>query len=184
MRLARFNVITNPLHPSRERRNRPATLSACPVLAAALTVAALVLTLLKLSDSDRSLNRFALGLPLSSCFLVAILMMSTVRYPSGKKVDMQTQTRLEDLRGSSWSCSWAWSIMYKEVSLLCICLAYVFYGLIRHWRRPRPGAASARQDVKNPARGVPVTFRLKNKCPVAGIHAACSSHPLRTPFLP
>ena len=66
--------------------------------AAAGTVASLVLFLLKLDDADKSLNRCALALPFLM-LLIAFLMMSTVRYPSGKKVDLQTQTRFLHLRG-------------------------------------------------------------------------------------
>jgi hypothetical protein len=27
-------------------------------------------------------------------------------------------------------------VLFKEVALLCTCLAYIFFGLIRQWRRP------------------------------------------------
>jgi len=133
MRLARFNVITNPLlHPGKKEAS--GDFVGLPVPAAALTVAALVLSLLKLGDADKSLNRFALGLPFLM-LLIAILMRSTVRYPSGKKVDMQTQTKprtfilLLILIGLIF--------LYKEVTLLCVCLGYIFFGLFRHWRRRR-----------------------------------------------
>jgi len=133
MRLARFNVITNPLlHPSQKELS--SDFIGLPVPAAAATVAALVLFLLKLGDSDKSLNRFALALPFLM-LLVALLMMSTVRYPSGKKVDLQTQTRLR------WFACVAvfvgLIVMFKEVAFVCTCLGYIFFGLIRHWRRRR-----------------------------------------------
>jgi CDP-diacylglycerol--serine O-phosphatidyltransferase len=62
-------------------------------------------------------------------------MMSTVRYPSGKRVDMQTQTRLRVFVALVFVIGLV--ILYKEVTLLCICLGYIFFGLIRHWRRSR-----------------------------------------------
>jgi CDP-diacylglycerol--serine O-phosphatidyltransferase len=133
MRLARFNVITNPLiHPGTKDSNRDFV--GLPVPAAASTVAATVLFLLKLAESDRSLKAWALALP-PLMLLVAFLMMSTVRYPSGKKVDMQTQTRLRPfilvlaLIGIV--------ILYKEIAVLGICLAYIFFGLFRHVRHRR-----------------------------------------------
>jgi CDP-diacylglycerol--serine O-phosphatidyltransferase len=137
MRLARFNVITNPLlHPGKKEGS--GDFIGLPVPAAALTVAALVLALLKLADADKSLDRFALVLPFLM-LLIAILMMSTVRYPSGKKVDMQTQTRLRTfvlvlvLIGLI--------LLYREVTFLFACLGYIFFGLVRQWRRPlRPPA--------------------------------------------
>jgi CDP-diacylglycerol--serine O-phosphatidyltransferase len=26
-------------------------------------------------------------------------------------------------------------VLFKEVAFLCVCLGYVFFGLVRHWRR-------------------------------------------------
>ena len=133
MRLARFNVITNPLL-------RPGTMESSkdfvglPVPAAASTVAATVLFLLKLAESDRSLKSWALALP-PLMLLVAFLMMSTVRYPSGKKVDMQTQTRLRPFIGLLATIGVV--ILYKEIAVLGICLAYIFFGLFRHLQNRR-----------------------------------------------
>ena len=67
--------------------------------------------------------------------LIAVLMVSTVRYPSGKKVDLQTSTRLTTfvvivvVAGAL--------ILFKEFGLLACTLSYIFFGLIRHWRRAR-----------------------------------------------
>jgi CDP-diacylglycerol--serine O-phosphatidyltransferase len=104
------------------------------VPAAASTVAATVLFLLKLAESDRSLKSWALALP-PLMLLVAFLMMSTVRYPSGKKVDMQTQTRLRPFIGLLAVIGVV--ILYKEIAVLGICLAYVFFGLFRHLQHHR-----------------------------------------------
>src|SRR5687768_1513678 len=135
MRLARFNVITNPLlHPGTKDSNRDFV--GLPVPAAASTVAATVLFLLKLAESDRSLKAWSLALP-PLMLLVAVLMMSTVRYPSGKKVDMQTQTRMRPFIGVLALIGLV--VLYKEVAVLGICLGYIFFGLLRHIRRARPG---------------------------------------------
>jgi CDP-diacylglycerol--serine O-phosphatidyltransferase len=135
MRLARFNVITNPLlHPGVKESSRDFV--GLPVPAAAMTVAATVLFILKLAESDRSLKSWALVLPFLM-LLVAFLMMSTVRYPSGKKVDMQTQTRLRPFIGLLVVIGLV--IFYKEIAVLGICLGYIFFGLIRYVRRGRPG---------------------------------------------
>jgi CDP-diacylglycerol---serine O-phosphatidyltransferase len=135
MRLARFNVITNPLL-------RPGTKSSSkdfvglPVPAAALTVAATVLFLLKLAEMDRSLKSWALALP-PLMLLVAFLMMSTVRYPSGKTVDMQTKTRIQPF--ILILVVIGLGVLYKEIALLGICLGYIFFGLFRYVRSGRPG---------------------------------------------
>jgi CDP-diacylglycerol--serine O-phosphatidyltransferase len=133
MRLARFNVITNPLlHPTQKELS--SDFVGLPIPAAAATVAALVLFLLKLGDSDKSLSRFALSLPFLM-LLIAFLMMSPVRYPSGKKVDLQTETKLRRLAGVVVFAGFIY--MFKEVAFVCTCLGYIFFGLIRHWRRHR-----------------------------------------------
>jgi CDP-diacylglycerol--serine O-phosphatidyltransferase len=133
MRLARFNVITNPLL-KRDQDLSNKDFVGLPVPAAAGTVAAVALFLIKLGEADRTPNLWALALvPLM--LLVALLMMSTVRYPSGKKVDLQTQTRLRSF--VEFLVIAAGVYFYKEVAALAVCLGYIFFGLIRHVRRPR-----------------------------------------------
>ena len=134
MRLARFNVITNPLlRPGSKESSKDFV--GLPVPAAASTVAATVLFLLKMAETDRSLKAWALGLP-PLMLLVAFLMMSTVRYPSGKNVDMQTQTRLRPFVLLLFVIGVV--VLYKEIAVLGICLAYIFFGLFRYLRRGRP----------------------------------------------
>jgi CDP-diacylglycerol--serine O-phosphatidyltransferase len=67
--------------------------------------------------------------------LIAFLMMSPVRYPSGKKVDLQTETKLRRLAGVVVFAGFIY--MFKEVAFVCTCLGYIFFGLFRHWRRRR-----------------------------------------------
>ncbi len=130
MRLARFNVITNPLLHRVKDSNRDFV--GLPVPAAAATVAATMLFLLQLAQADKSLHRAALALPFLM-LMIALLMMSTVRYPSGKNLNMQTQTRIRPFIGILVLISLV--VFYKEVGFLVICLSYVLFGLFRHWRR-------------------------------------------------
>ena len=133
MRLARFNVITNPLiHRGKKESNREFV--GLPVPMAAGTVASLVLALLKLGEADKSLNRFALALP-PLMLLIGVLMMSTVRYPSGKNVDLQTKTRFRTFALLLMLIGLV--VAFKEVALLGGFLGYIFFGLFRHWRRAR-----------------------------------------------
>jgi CDP-diacylglycerol--serine O-phosphatidyltransferase len=76
--------------------------------------------------------------------LVAFLMMSTVRYPSGKNVDLQTQTRLRPFIFLLVTIGLV--ILYKEIAVLGICLGYIFFGLFRHVRRGRGGSAPEPND--------------------------------------
>ncbi|MEI6861470.1 MAG: CDP-diacylglycerol--serine O-phosphatidyltransferase [Verrucomicrobiota bacterium] len=133
MRLARFNVLTNPLlHRGAKQSGKDFV--GLPVPAAAATVATLVLFLLKLGDSDKSYKNWALALPFLM-LLIALLMMSTVRYPSGKQLDLQTKTRpstivvlLLVVAVAGW---------FLEISLLVLCLGYIFFGLFRQVRNAR-----------------------------------------------
>lgn len=133
MRLARFNVITNPLlHRGKKEANKDFV--GLPVPAAAGTVAALVLFLLKLEETDKSLNRWALVLPFLM-FGVSLLMMSRFRYPSGKNVDLQTRTRMRTFVVLIFAIGLV--LVFKEYALLGLCLCYSFYGPVRHWWRSR-----------------------------------------------
>jgi len=134
IRLARFNVITNPLlHRGAKETNKDFV--GLPVPAAAATVAALVLFLLKLIETDRTLKAGALALPFLMA-LIAVLMVSTVRYPSGKQLDLQTQTKLRHF--ILFLGFVGVIVLFKEFAVLCVCLGYIFFGLVRHWRRARP----------------------------------------------
>jgi CDP-diacylglycerol--serine O-phosphatidyltransferase len=74
--------------------------------------------------------------------LVALLMMSTIRYPSGKGVDLQTRMKLRTFAAALGVV--ALIGLYKEYALLGVCLTYIFFGLIRHWRRPSQPAQPGR----------------------------------------
>jgi CDP-diacylglycerol--serine O-phosphatidyltransferase len=140
MRLARFNVITNPLL-RRSTKESNKDFVGLPVPAAAACVASTVLFLIKLAEMDRSLKRSALALPFVM-LLIALLMMSTVRYPSGKTIDLQTRTRLRTLFFILVIAGLV--IAYKEYALLAITMGYLGYGLFRHSRRKAmPPAASS-----------------------------------------
>jgi CDP-diacylglycerol--serine O-phosphatidyltransferase len=134
MRLARFNVITNPLL-RRGKKESSKDFVGLPVPAAAGTVASLVLFLLKLADTDKSLKSWALALPFLM-LLIAMLMVSSVRYPSGKNVDLQTTTRTGTFIGVLVFAGLV--VLLKEVALIATTLGYIFFGLIRHVRRVRP----------------------------------------------
>jgi CDP-diacylglycerol--serine O-phosphatidyltransferase len=135
IRLARFNVITNPLL-HRDAKDSSKDFVGLPVPAAAGTVAALVLALLHLAENSRDLQRWALALP-PLLALIAILMVSTVRYPSGKQVDLQTRTKLTTFVFLIVIVGLLF--LFKEVGLLGCALGYIFFGLLRHWRRSRRG---------------------------------------------
>lgn len=131
IRLARFNVITNPLL-HRDKHETTKDFVGLPVPAAAATVASLVLFLLYLAENDKSLHRLALALP-PLMGLIAILMVSAIRYPSGKNINLQTKTRL--LPFVAFLVFVGGVVLFKEVAILCLTLGYISYGLFHHMRR-------------------------------------------------
>jgi CDP-diacylglycerol--serine O-phosphatidyltransferase len=132
VRLARFNVITHPLLQRPGVKPSSKDFVGLPVPAAAGTIGALMLFLLNLIEHDKSLQFMAFGLPLL-LLLVAFLMVSTVRYPSGKQIDLRTKTKLTTL--ILYITFGAAVVRFKEYGMFFVCLGYIFFGLIRHWRR-------------------------------------------------
>src|SRR5690606_12758815 len=133
IRLARFNVITHPLIVSPDVTANKDFVG-LPGPAAAGPVAALVLFLLNLPRHARGLERSALGLP-PRILLIAMRMISTIRYPSGKQLALQTKTR----RPSVIICLVvaAAVVVFKEVAMLVVMLGYIFFGIGRHLRHRR-----------------------------------------------
>ncbi len=142
IRLARFNVITNPLL-HRDTSDQSKDFVGLPVPAAAGTVGSLVLFLIHLADADKSLNRWALALPILMV-LIAILMVSKVRFPSGKKVDMQTTTQMGSF--ILFLAAAGLVVVLKEIAILVIALVYIFYGLFRHLKptKAKPSVPNAK----------------------------------------
>ncbi len=148
VRLARFNVITNPLLHRPKDGNKD--FIGLPVPAAAGTVVSLVLLLLHFSEDNREPHRLALLLPIL-LLLIALLMISTIRYPSFKQVDWQTKTRIRTFIALIVLAVFVFWL--QEVAFICLFLAYIFYGLLRQARRAQMTArlrSQRKQRVKNP----------------------------------
>jgi CDP-diacylglycerol--serine O-phosphatidyltransferase len=91
-----------------------------------------VLLLLHLSEDNRELHRLSLVLPVL-LLLIALLMVSTVRYPSFKQVDWQMKTRF---RTFVLIIIVAGLIFWlQEIALVALFFAYIFAGLFRFVRR-------------------------------------------------
>jgi len=149
VRLARFNVITNPLLQRAEHESNKDFLG-LPVPAAAGAVASLVLFLLHLADNERSLQKTTFALPLL-LLLISFLMVSTIRYPSFKKVDWHTKTRLWTFILVLIVGVLAWKL--QEIAFLVLFLGYICFGIGRHLRRiyvGHSGRVLRKDDVSKP----------------------------------
>ncbi|MDR2812347.1 MAG: CDP-diacylglycerol--serine O-phosphatidyltransferase [Puniceicoccales bacterium] len=128
VRLARFNVITSPLLP-KDDPHQNCDFLGLPVPAAAGVVASFVLII-----NSYDLNAFAILLPPLMLF-IAYLMVSNIRFPSFKKIDWNTRTRLTSfvvIIGALVTILW-----FHEFSCAIVFLSYIIYGLVRHSRRQR-----------------------------------------------
>ena len=131
VRLARFNVITNPLLHRAEAESSKDFVG-LPIPAAAGTVASLVLLLLNMSANARELRQLTLALPLI-LMLVSFLMVSTIRYPSFKQVNWETRTRIRTL--VIFFIGVILVVRLQEVALFFLFLGYIAYGLFAHYQR-------------------------------------------------
>ena len=130
IRLARFNVITSPLLPKKEDNSHDFV--GLPVPAAAGMVASLVLIV---NNYDLSKFSFLLLPPLMLC--TAFLMVSTIRFPSFKKLDWNARTQLNSfiiITLGLITIMW-----FHEISCFLIFFTYITFGVVRHlkWRRYR-----------------------------------------------
>ena len=131
VRLARFNVITNPLLHRAEAESSKDFVG-MPIPAAAGTVATLVQLLLNLAANARELRQLTIALPLL-LILVSFLMVSTIRYPSFKQVNWEMKTRFRSFVGVIVVVVVVWRL--REVAFFFLFLAYIAYGLFAHYQR-------------------------------------------------
>ncbi len=132
VRLARFNVITHPLLPGVAANASTKDFMGLPSPAAAGFVASLVLALLHFNLEKETFQNFSILL-LPLLLLVALLMVSNIPYPSFKHIDWQTQTKARPFILVIIAIAIAYRLRFFSPAIFFLC--YIFYGLIRDWRR-------------------------------------------------
>ncbi len=128
VRLARFNVITNPFIPGIEKGAGSGDFQGLPAPAAAGMVSSIVLVMLNFEFR----REFYLLLP-PLMLLIAWMMVSQVRYPSFKHIDWHSSMRPQHFIGLI--IGMALLIFFWQFSFALLFLGYLFYGLGRHLRR-------------------------------------------------
>jgi CDP-diacylglycerol--serine O-phosphatidyltransferase len=134
IRLARYNVITTPLLPQSANFPKDDFLG-LPVPAAAGMVSSIVLVL----------NRF--NLPEGTLFLpilmilIAVLMVSNIRYPSLKTIGAHSRVDFRSFILLLIVITGIYLFHFLGIALLF--LGYIFFGLFRHFRWMRPPRKSA-----------------------------------------
>ena len=133
VRLARFNVLTNPLVPGNEKRAAGGDFVGLPSPAAAGMMASLVLVLarvLRLESTDLTQLPWSWSL-LPLMLIISFLMVSNVRFPSFKKIDWTAQART---RGFIFIILvGALFVRWPEYSFPLIFLIYIIWGVFRHF---------------------------------------------------
>jgi CDP-diacylglycerol--serine O-phosphatidyltransferase len=133
VRLARFNVLTNPLVPGNEKRVAGGDFVGLPSPAAAGMIASLVLVLSKIMEAEGPLEVAVQAwswtlLPLM--LIISFLMVSNVRFPSFKKLDWTARART---RGFILIIIIAAVVFrYPQYSFPAIFLGYISFSIFRH----------------------------------------------------
>ena len=133
VRLARFNVLTNPLVPGNEKRAAGGDFVGLPSPAAAGMIASLVLVLSKIMEAEGPLEVAVQAwswtlLPLM--LIISFLMISNVRFPGFKKIDWTARTRT---RGFIVIFLVVGTVLWQpQYSFPAIFLGYISYSIFRH----------------------------------------------------
>lgn len=136
VRLARFNVLTNPLVPGNEKRAAGGDFVGLPSPAAAGMIASLVLVLSKVMKSADQKDPFEQAVQawswslLPLMLIISFLMVSNVRFPSFKKLDWTARART---RGFVLIII-AGSIIFRwpQFTFPAVFLGYISYSIFRH----------------------------------------------------
>jgi CDP-diacylglycerol--serine O-phosphatidyltransferase len=136
VRLARFNVLTNPLVPGNEKRVAGGDFVGLPSPAAAGMIASLVLVLSKIMEAKDQKNPFEETVQawswslLPLMLIISFLMVSNVRFPSFKKLDWTARART---RGFILIIiGGAVVFRYPQYSFPTIFLGYITFSIFRH----------------------------------------------------
>lgn len=157
VRLARFNVLTNPLVPGNEKRVAGGDFVGLPSPAAAGMMASLVLVLSKIITVPPGTLPEALPLQswswtlLPLMLIISYLMVSNVRFPSFKKVDWNTKTRSRGFILIILVAVAAYR--YREYAMSAVFLGYISWGVIRHFfllRKEETDPAPDDEDENEP----------------------------------
>ncbi len=126
IRLARFNVLS--ARPAAAARGRE--FIGFPIPSAAAVVVSVALFMMWLAGHDRALGPSRWLLP-GLMVLLSILMVSNVRYPTFKYIDWTLQKHVAAFAVVVVAALGI--VLFKEVMLAVVFVAYMLYGLVRPW---------------------------------------------------
>ena len=137
IRLAKFNVLTNPLIPGNEKKSPASDFMGISSPIAAAITASFVLLLTHNPDEAKDLKEWLPVILLPTMILVSILMVTNIPYPTFKHINWNTKSKAQ---------------AFVLVIILAICaaifhvyvvpaalLAYVLFGIVRALKRKISG---------------------------------------------
>lgn len=134
VRLARFNILTNPFIPGIEK-SAAADFVGLPAPAAAGMVSSIVLVMINFQLPQ---PLYLLLPPLM--LTIAWLMVSNVRYPSFKHIGWQSHLRAQHFIALIILC--ALVLFFWQFSFALLFLSYLFFGLARHLKKRKKSPAN------------------------------------------
>jgi CDP-diacylglycerol--serine O-phosphatidyltransferase len=140
IRLARFNVLTNPLVPGNEKKPSGGDFVGLPCPIAAGMIASLVLLLTSSfikTVPDQTKVVFTLFLPIT--LLISYLMVSNIRYPSFKHINWNTRLKIRAFIGIFLFI--VFFIISYEFSIPLLFLAFILNGIFYSARKKRLAVA-------------------------------------------
>lgn len=135
IRLAKFNVLTNPLIPGNEKKSPASDFMGIPSPVAAAITASLVLLLTQLNHDQNavvtstSLKTWLSVILLPVMLLVSILMVTNIPYPTFKHINWNGKTRA--LAFISIILLIIIAAKFHIFTIPAVLLVYVFYGMFR-----------------------------------------------------
>jgi CDP-diacylglycerol--serine O-phosphatidyltransferase len=126
IRLARFNVLS--ARPAAAAHGRE--FIGFPIPSAAAVVVTVTLFMMWLAGHDRELGKWRWALP-ALMVLLSVLMVSNVRYPTFKYIDWTLQKHVAAFAAVVVAALGI--VLFKEVMLAVVFVAYLLYGLVRPW---------------------------------------------------
>ena len=150
IRLARFNVLTNPLVPGNEKKSPNSDFIGlpCPTAAGMVASIVLMLTTAKLSPENTQIISICC---LPVVLLISFLMISTISYPSFKHINWNTRLKIQVFIAIFLFL--LFSIRYLEYSIPLIFLAFILNGIAYSFKKKA-------RERKAAADGIPVEPEL------------------------
>ena len=138
IRLAKFNVLTNPLIPGNEKKSPASDFMGIPSPVAAAITASFVLLLTSMNggetaSSAQTLQDYIPIVLLPTMVLVSILMVTNIPYPTFKHINWNTKAKAQAFILIVLFVIFA--LLFHVYAIPAALLAYVLFGLIRALRR-------------------------------------------------